>query len=262
MKNKFRIFYIAFVFAFISNALSQTTLKNSIQNKEESLKFLMHYGWIDGGIATLEIRESLYKGQKVLYAKAVGETIGITDKIYNVHDVYESYFDPETYLPYKSIRNILEGKYKAFNEVEYYHHQKYVISSKSGKHFFPDSMPPKVFDIISGFYYARKNSFKNIKEGNILNLHTYFDDEFWLMQVKYFGKKTIKTKLGKIQCMEFRPVVPTGRVFDTKDDVKIWISDDNNNIPIRAQIDLLIGSFKADLIEYSGLTEPLKFIQK
>ena len=67
------------------------------------------------------------------------------------------------------------------------------------------------------------------------------------------GLETIKTKLGKINCFKFSPVVEVGRVFDTEDDLSIWISNDNNFIPVRVQFDLFIGSLKCDLIEYSGL---------
>jgi hypothetical protein len=33
----------------------------------------------------------------------------------------------------------------------------------------------------------------------------------------------------------------------------IWVSDDKNKIPIRVQTDVLVGSIKMDLIDYSNL---------
>ena len=68
--------------------------------------------------------------------------------------------------------------------------------------------------------------------------------------MKYAGDENIKTKLGKFKTMKFTPVVEPGRIFDSEDDVTIWISKDKNYIPVQIRIDLIIGSIKCDLIEY------------
>jgi hypothetical protein len=235
---------------------------NLVFQAGEKLKYLMHYGWIDGGTASLTLRETEFNGKKVYHSKAVGESMGLTDRIYNVHDIYESYFDKETLLPLKAIRSIEEGKYRSYNEVVYHHEKKSLESLKSGKHFFPDSMPSKVFDLVSAFYHIRKSNYSKIKPGELITVNTYFPDEFWLLQVKYVGEETIKTRIGKFVCMEFRPVVEPGRVFNTQDDVKIFISKDKNYVPIRVQMDLFVGSFKCDLIEFSGLKYDLDFTKR
>lgn len=228
----------------------------------ESLKYVMHYGWIDGGYASLKLKEETYEGKDVYHVEAIGATSGITDMVYNVHDVYESYFDRETLLPYKAIRNIKEGKYRSYNEVYYNHEAEKLESMRSGVHVFPDSLPKQVFDLVSAFYLLRKRNFEDINEGDLITINTYFSDEFWLLQVRYMGTKVIRTRLGKFECMEFRPVVEPGRVFDTEDDVKVYMSKDKNFIPIRVQMDIIVGSFKGDLVEYSGLKHELKNLKK
>ncbi len=37
---------------------------------------------------------------------------GLADVIYKIRDMYGGYFDPESLLPLKSIRDISEGNYK------------------------------------------------------------------------------------------------------------------------------------------------------
>ena len=39
--------------------------------------------------------------------------------------------------------------------------------------------------------------------------------------------------------------------------ITIWLSNDQNRIPVRIQADLLIGSIKADLNNFDGLITPL-----
>ena len=61
--------------------------------------------------------------------------------------------------------------------------------------------------------------------------------------------------------MKFLPVVQTGRVFKDDDDMKIWFSNDSNFIPVRIQLDMILGSAKADLIEYSGIMHELNIVK-
>ncbi|MBR4624374.1 MAG: DUF3108 domain-containing protein, partial [Alphaproteobacteria bacterium] len=50
-------------------------------------------------------------------------------------------------------------------------------------------------------------------------------------------------------------------VFTDKDALKLWISADDNKIPIRAQMSLLVGSAKVDLISYENLANPTGFVK-
>ena len=53
--------------------------------------------------------------------------------------------------------------------------------------------------------------------------------------------------------MIFKPYVFSGRVFKEQESVTVWISDDDNKIPLRIQANLVVGSIKADLESYIGL---------
>jgi hypothetical protein len=96
--------------------------------------------------------------------------------------------------------------------------------------------------------------------GDELIMDTYFADEIFPLKMRYVGDEKIKTKLGAFHSMKFSPVVEPGRIFDSEDDVTIWLSKDKNFIPLQIRIDLIIGSIKCDLIEYSGLQYDLNQI--
>ena len=82
------------------------------------------------------------------------------------------------------------------------------------------------------FYYLRNwHLWKSLKKDEIIVIDTYFTDETYPLAVRYKGKEKIKTKLGEIECLKFMPVVITGRVFKSKDDMTIWFSNDANFIP-------------------------------
>ena len=62
--------------------------------------------------------------------------------------------------------------------------------------------------------------------------------------------------------MIFRPYVQAGRVFKEEESLTVWISDDENKVPLRIKASLAVGSLKADLEEVKGLSHPLKVIKK
>jgi len=251
------IISILFIVLFIPLKYSQSSKienkLNTVFKPGEDLKYEMSYGWVKGGEASLNLKEVKFQGKNVYYVKAIGKTTGVAHTLFKVRDIYESYFDPITGKPYKSIMDLKEGDYRNHNEVYYYHDQKTLLSDKTGQ----KDLGPDVFDILSAFYHLRKN-LDNLKKGDKVTIHTYFHDEPWDLVIRYKGIETIKTDLGKISCMKFKPVVLEG-TFESEDALDIWISNDNNKIPIRVKMKFFVGSFKTDLTNYSGLMHPIVF---
>jgi hypothetical protein len=221
----------------------------------ERLVYVAHFGWLNAGEVILTINDTIFEEQNLFHAVAKAKSIGLADKLFEVRDVYESYFRPENNQTYLAIRSISEGRYKYYNEVRYNYEDSIVISQKSGEHRVPNN----IMDILGAYYYFRESMIDQITEiGDELILDTYFADELFPLKMRYVGDERIKTKLGKFNSMKFSPVVEPGRIFDSEDDVTIWISKDKNFIPIQIRIDLIIGSIKCDLIEYSSLQYKLK----
>jgi len=220
----------------------------------EKLNYTIRFGPIKGGLATLELEEVVYEGENVYHAKILGKSTGIVDKIHKVKDIYESYFNIETGLPVKSLRNIREGRYRYYNEIIFDRENDIVISSKSGEH----PVPKNIQDMVSTFYYIRRLNYDTIHAGDFIKVNTFFDDDIFSFDIRFEGSGIVRTKLGKFNCLKFVPLVPTGKIFSLhKDYLTIWISNDSNLVPIRMKFDLIIGSLKIDLIEYSGLRSEL-----
>ncbi|PLX13664.1 MAG: DUF3108 domain-containing protein [Marinilabiliales bacterium] len=236
------------------NANSPSDVKPYISG--ERLVYIAHFGWLNAGTATFTIEKTNFEDQDLYHAVAKANTVGLADKLFEVRDIYESYFRPDSNQTYMAIRNISEGKYRYYNEVRYNYAENKVISQKSGEH----DVPHNILDMLGAFYYFRQSMVSKIKNvGDELILDTYFADEIFPLKMKYAGDENIKTKLGKFNTMKFTPVVEPGRIFDSEDDVTIWISKDKNYIPVQIRIDLIIGSIKCDLIEYSGLQYELEY---
>lgn len=188
----------------------------------------------------------------VYHAKAVARSTGVASKFYTLRDIYESYFDVYTGYPIMAIRNIHEKNYKRYNELRFDRERNVVFSIKSGE----KKTIPGILDILSSYYFARTFLFRGLKKNQVITLPTYFDDDFFPVEIRYKGKRKIKTNFGRVECLRFAPVINENSPFEKEKDLTIWFTNDGNYIPVEIELDLPVGSAKFKLIRYSGLVNP------
>jgi len=226
----------------------------------EYFKFRIHYGIVNAGYATLEVKDATVNNKKVFHAIGKGYTTGMSKFFFKVEDLYESYFDKLTGIPYRYVRKIDEGGYTKnqegiFNQNE----NRVLVKDYKRKTEKTIVLTSDVQDIISSFYYLRNHpNIDKLKSGESISIDMFFDEEITKFKLKYIGRQDITTKFGTVSTMVFKPLVQTGRVFKEKESVTLWITDDNNKVPVRIKADLAVGSLKADLDEYKGLKYPFK----
>jgi hypothetical protein len=226
----------------------------------ERFVFRIHYGFIDAGYATLEVKEANIDNKNVFHVIGKGFTTGVSKLFFNVNDLYESYIDKETGNPYQFVRKINEGGYTK-NQEGFFNLSENKVLVKDYKHASESTfnIPKNTQDILSSFYYLRNNPYiQQLKTGEYIDIDMFFDNKTTKFRLKFMGKEDIKTKFGVVSTMIFRPLVQTGRVFKEEESLTVWISDDNNKLPIRIKANLLVGSLKADLDDFKGLKYPFK----
>ena len=180
-------------------------------------------------------------------------------------DIYESFIDPATELPVKSIRNIHEGRYKKYNVVLFDQKTRadsaILMSDLTGRHIAQKG----IHDILSCFYFFRNHILPdadNLVKGRLTTITTWFTDELYPVILRYKGMEVIKTKAGKINCYKFNPVTETGRLFKTEEDVSFWFSADKNFLPVKIRFDIFVGAFEVEISDYKGLIYPLDIKKK
>lgn len=226
----------------------------------EWIKLRIHYGLVNAGYATLEVKDAIRDNKKVHHVVGKGYTVGMARFFFKVDDDYQSYFDKETNKPYQFVRKIDEGGY-AKNQEGFFDQNNNTVLVKDYKHKTEKtfSVTENVQDIVSSFYHLRNHpQINKLKVGESIAIDMFFDNEITKFKLKYIGKEDIKSKFGKVSCMVFKPLVQAGRVFKENESLTVWISDDENKIPIRVQASLAVGSLKADLDSFKGLKSTLK----
>ena len=221
----------------------------------EWFKFRVHYGLINAGYATLEVQDGVINNKKVYHVIGKGYSTGMSRFFFKVDDLYESYFDKVTGNPYKYIRKIDEGGYTKNQEGFFNQASDRVLvkdfENKTEKTFV---ITNNTQDIVSTFYYLRNYpTINKLKVGESVSIDMFFDEETTKFKLKFIGREDLNTKFGVIPTMIFRPLVQSGRVFKEQEALTVWISDDDNKIPVRIQASLTVGSIKADLDGFKGL---------
>lgn len=190
-----------------------------------------------------------FLGEKCYNIVSKGRTYGFYDPFFKVRDHYETYLSVENELPLFFIRIINEGSFHFQDHYVFFHDRK-KARNREGEHF---KIPPGTQDVLSVLYYTRTFDFKNAKIGDSLMLHTFIDDTAYYVGLRYLGKEMIRTKFGEFRCLKIKPILVVDRIFESEDDMTLWVSDDENKIPLRIESGISVGKVRADLVEFEGL---------
>lgn len=248
------------LFLILILTVSFDSYTNDAYGVGEWFKFRIHYGFVNAGYATLEVKDATLNNKKVFHVIGKGYTTGLSRFFFKVEDVYESYIDKDSGNPYRFIRKIDEGGYTK-NQEGFFNHAANKVTVKDYKHKSEKTFltPKNTQDILSTFYYLRNHpTIDKIVPGESILIDMFFDDETTKFKLKFIGREDIKTKFGVVHSMVFRPMVQSGRVFKEEESLTVWISDDGNRLPVRIKADLAVGSIKADLDAFKGLKNPFK----
>ena len=248
------------LFLLLILALSFDSQNDEAYTAGEWFKFRIHYGFVNAGYATLEVKDVVLNNKKTFHVIGKGYTTGMSRFFFKVDDLYESYIDKESGNPAQFVRKINEGGYTKNQEGFFNQSANKIIvkdyKNKSEKAFV---IPKNTQDILSAFYYLRNYpTIDNINPGESIVIDMFFDDETTKFKLKFIGRENITTKFGVVAAMVFRPLVQSGRVFKEQESLTVWVSDDGNRLPIRIKAELAVGSIKADLDAFKGLKNPFK----
>lgn len=248
----FSIFYI--LFSVGVNAQMQPDFKLGAFQVGEKLKYTARYGFIHAAEVTMEVQESKKEinGKKPLHFVASGRTTPSFDWFMKVRHRYDSYVDQKELLPMQFTESVREGKYKRDSYANFDQKGNKIIASKG-----TFTSADVTFDILSMYYFARCLDLKNVKIGEVIKMKYFLDDGIYPLDIEYLGKETISTESGKFECIKFSPALQPGRVFRKDSRMYMWITNDANRIPVKVEVEILIGSVVLELQKFDGLKNPI-----
>ena len=229
--------------------------KDPIFKEGEVLQYKLKYGFITAAEATIKVLPSDLKfDNKPTYRLNVDAyTSGTFDIFYKVRDRYDSYIDQTDLTPYFYQENIREANYRRQDKARFYQNTKKVVAN-SGTF---DTPTTQTFDLVSAYYFARSLDISKLNIGDEFKINYFLGDEISQLQIEYVGKEVIKTKLGNIRCLKFSPSIKPGRIFKKDSKLYLWITDDGNRVPVKAEVEILVGSVTLEIKSASGLKYPI-----
>jgi len=246
--------------AFSSIQLSAGTdfcgIVNTTFSNGENITFKVYYSvigiFVDAGDASFTVNRTHLNNKAVYNIIGIGNSNPKYDWIFKVRDRYESFIDTATLRPYKFIRNVDEGGYKKFENVNFDQVKNEAVS-QHGTY----KVPPCIQDVLSSIYYARNIDFNKYKTGDKIPFNMFLDDEVYNLYIRYMGKEIIKTRYGRFRAIKFKPMLIKGTIFEGGEKMTVWVSDDPNHIPLRIESPITVGSVKVDMMSYKNLRHPI-----
>lgn len=262
-------YHIILVLLFLISTklvFSQDTVTNNAFKIGENLVYRVYYsssiGNVTAGEAILTVEEwsnkYSYEQKDIYHITGAGNSKGMFNWFYKVRDKFESYTDKHTLLPYTFVRKTREGKYKQDDKV-IFNREKDEATTNSTE---VTKITPDCHDFVSALYFMRTINVADFDADSMYNINFFLDDSVYTSAIKYMGKSDLSTKWGAITCLKIAPMMASGEVFAEKYPMFVYVSDDDNHVPILAESEVIVGSVKMELIEYSNLVTPLTIKEK
>ena len=257
MKKYF--FVIAILCGLLANA------QNNTIGFGEKLVFSASYNMsgILTDIAEVKMETSEVKTSKnsLMRLKCTAATYKKWDNFFKIRDLYESYVNPKTLTPYLYKRDISEGGYYKFMQYKYNHKAKLVKSLKRKKRkdgtTWDENKNVKINattkDIVSTLYYIRNLDIHKATPGDQQDFTVLFDNKETTITLKYLSKETISTNIGPKECYKLALSVKGSDVLKGSNPTLLWLSTDQNKIPVYAQFKIAVGNGELKIQSATGL---------
>jgi hypothetical protein len=197
---------------------------------------------LTAGIAVLKVeKESLPEGRHVLSFIIAGHSTGVVDKLFHVHDAAHSIFDPRIEQTLSFNIHEIYGKKQRRRQLTFDPEHSIVISklNDDAPETFP--VPKNVVDPLSALFVIRMMDDLTVGKSSVISV--FENGKNWAVEIQILGREKVKTPAGAFNTIKLRTYPRHEGVFLNKGVVFLWLSDDNQKIPVLIKSSLKVGSF-------------------
>nr|WP_321222519.1 DUF3108 domain-containing protein [uncultured Psychroserpens sp.] len=241
------------------------TAQNNTIAAGEKLTFSASYNMngLLNELAQVIMETSTVKTSKstLLKLKCTAATYSNWDSFFKIRDLYESYVNPKTLTPYLYNRDINEGGYEKFMKYTFSYRNKNVASVMRKKRRDGTTWEEKktvkigssTRDLVTTLYHIRNLDIHKATIGDSQNFTVLFDNKETVVRIKYLSKETINTALGKKECYKLGISLSNSNVLKGSNDNVIWLTADQNKVPVYAKFKIAVGSGELKIKSATGL---------
>lgn len=262
---------ISFIFLLLLATLSnaqECKVKSTAFQYGERVNYTIYYHlagiWVSAGEVYFEVDSANFGNKDYYYFNSFGKTFKKYDWIYKVRDQYEAYVRKDDFAPLRFKREVNEGSTHI--------REDYIFNSKNNavytlRQMEKDSPPVKdtiafeycAYDVLSMIYFARNIDFGIYKAGDKIPIKIVIDNEIHESYIRFIGREELKVKdLGNFSTIKFSPLLIEGTIFNSGEDMTVWVTDDENKVPLLIETPILVGSIRARLLSTENLRHSVK----
>lgn len=233
------------------------SVNNDLLVPGESLNYQLYYNvgfvWIPAGLCEFRVKNATYNNKPALQLSAQGRSHKSFDAFYRVRDTLISYVDSQTLNPFRAYKYTHEDNWNGIDDFSFRKvNDHWLISTrlkrKRGWKPIVESESDRCgFDIVTSIYRLRCFASPDMyTPGKRLDIPVRLDDGEYMVHLTYIGKERIKLfGDGYYNAHAFTLSMIEGNIFKRGDELKMWISDDKNRIPLLIESPIRVGYVKA-----------------
>jgi len=249
------------------SAQSQCKVDNKSFQSGESLSYDLYFKWgmvnTKAGVSTLRTVSQSYNGQDAYKMTMTAKSSGMVEKMFSLNDTLVARMSKQL-VPLSFYKNAQEGGDHTIENMTYnYSPGKVVVNTKrvkDGELKFDEKITVNscVYDMVSVVFYARTLDYSNMKKGNEVRVDFISGKKKSFMIIEYDGTEDVKANDKKTyNCIKLVLSIQTDAFESKQESMRVYITNDNNRMPVRLDTKLKIGTTRAMLKSYTGNMHPV-----
>lgn len=203
-------------------------------------------------------------GKEVYRVTGNGRTLPFYRWVFDMNDTYNIWVDKSTLRTYRFESDLKEDDYTFRSYYSYDWDAKTVYTWSQRRKETPKertmALTPTSMDAVSLYFNLRSIDLKSFREGEDLVLDMVLEDTIRQLRYRYIAREKVKVpQLGYFDTMKFACTIGSSEEYSFTDGSEffIWITNDENKIPVMIASPIRIGEVRVYLDRYEGLHYPL-----
>ena len=219
---------------------------------------------IEAGEVTVSTRLDTLNGKEVYRVTGNGRTLPFFRWFFDMDDTYNIWVDKQTLRTQRFESDLKEDNYTFRSHYRYDWEQMKVHTWSQKRQNTPRektmTLTKESMDAVSLYFNLRSVDLESFREGEHHQLDMVLEDTIRHLRYRFIGREELKVpKLGKFDTMKFACTIGSSEEFSFTDgtEFSIWITNDENKIPVMLASPVRVGEIRAYLRRYEGLKHPL-----
>ena len=262
MRNWLIILFCTLTWSAMAQPFTNTAFKSG-----ETLQYDLYYNWkfvwVKAGSASMIISSTQWHGQPAYRTRLLTRGSDKADRFFVLRDTLTSIVTQGDMLPRYYSKTDMEGD--KYRQRDVWFTYKDGVTSARQRYINPHGMvkwqtetdKDVIFDMLSIMLRARSWDASTFKPGQKIQFMMTDGDGKSMQTLVFRERKTLKMKnsAASYRCLVLSFVEYEGK--KEREVVTFYVTDDQNHVPVRLDLNLNFGTAKAYLSGYKGLRNPM-----